>query len=173
MPRFYLEAKRAESALRLGVQCSPLDVRMDSSGIAVLQREADTPFLVDESDSSRHRERETGMDHTCRAMTKAIKRKRRKPRMNKGLPQFPVEQRRIWPNSRNQEQEMVCGCLSPHPQPPHCLIIHSVLPSWGEMIASFLKNKEQEGEGKPSLCSLPLSQHLLPPHLPPALALRC
>lgn len=86
MPRFYLEAKRAESALRLGVQCSPPEVRMDSSGIAVLQREADTPFLVDESDSSRHRERETGTDHTCRAMTKAIKRqKRRKPRMNKGL----------------------------------------------------------------------------------------
>lgn len=35
MPRFYLEAKRAELALRLGVQRSPPEARMDSSGIAV------------------------------------------------------------------------------------------------------------------------------------------
>lgn len=35
MPRFYLEAKRAELALRLGVDRGHSEAGMDSSGIAV------------------------------------------------------------------------------------------------------------------------------------------
>lgn len=57
---FYLETKRAESTLWLGVQCSPPEVRMDGSGTACLPVEAaDTPSLVDEHDRSRHREMES------------------------------------------------------------------------------------------------------------------